>query len=360
MIISIAPHSTFQEDEMTGGIFLVFCDCLGRKRLISVKKTSGLFEGLASFLREIMSLGVRVRAAVCENYDWIVKVVRSALLEEPVLRSDIYSQIREKAGGIVQRSEKFLKTPAASADVQKGVEDCAEPKVRMVEIHQEKIDKPLYATKEVVPSGISLRTEIFKEFENMKHSTKMPQNGVIDFLGTRMTLIFSEVFPLLFRILIDKFDYEEGYNLVRSLGKEMAHLITSRLRNKFKITGMKDAVPFYTRLATLIRLGELFVKEYNAEKGVIRIRILNSPLCAYFKNMGKETGAFMEGIMEGGPEVYLGPTVNCKEVKCVSKGDEYCEYLLTFSTRKTSSTKIKPKNPKSCTPQTLATIQSLY
>jgi predicted hydrocarbon binding protein len=188
---------------------------------------------------------------------------------------------------------------------------------------------------EVVPSGISLRTEIVREFEGLKNNAKMMQNGVIDFLGLRMFFIPSEASPLLTKMLIEKYDYEAGYNLTRSLGEGLANVLFKNFTNLFKFNNLEEGVAFYTRIATLMGLGQFSIQQYNPENGVIRIRIENSPVCTRFKNSGKEMGAFMEGVIQGTMGIYFGPKSNCKEVKCVAKGDEYCEYLVTFPAEKT-------------------------
>jgi predicted hydrocarbon binding protein len=178
-----------------------------------------------------------------------------------------------------------------------------------------------------------LRTEIVKEFEDMKLNTKMVENGVIDFLGIRMTLFPAEVHPLLSKFLFEGRNYEAGYIIIRLLGEKIASLIF-KLSDKFKINSLEEAIHLYAKLATLMGFGEITVQEYDLEKGVIRFRTSNSPICTHFKNSGKNMGAFLEGVIGGVAEFYLGSDSKCKEVKCVAKGDEYCEYLVTFSPEK--------------------------
>ncbi|MEM3586876.1 MAG: ATPase domain-containing protein, partial [Candidatus Jordarchaeaceae archaeon] len=183
---------------------------------------------------------------------------------------------------------------------------------------------------EVAPSGVSLRTEIIKEFENMKLNIKMLENGTIDFLGLRMIIFPAEVFSLLAKSLLDKYGYEAGYSLIRSLGKEVAHVLFEGFTKMFKVTTLEEAVHFYARIGTLMGFGDVTVLEYNMERGVLRFRIINSSICALLKNLGKNTGAFQEGVIERTAEIFIGPKSKCEEVKCVAKGDECCEYLVTF------------------------------
>jgi predicted hydrocarbon binding protein len=168
----------------------------------------------------------------------------------------------------------------------------------------------------------------------MKLNVKMPENGTIDFLGIRMTFSPAEVHPLLTQFLFEGRDYEAGYILTRLLGEKISALLFDKLSDKFKFNSLEMAIPFYARIATLMGFGKITAQEYDLEKGVIRFQALNSPICTKFKNSGKNMGAFLEGVIGGIAEAYLGPESKCKEVKCVAKGDEYCEYLVTFPPEK--------------------------
>ncbi len=196
---------------------------------------------------------------------------------------------------------------------------------------------------EVVPNGINLRTEIVREFESMKHNAKMLQNGNIDFLGLRMAFIPSDMFKVLSKIMIEKNDYKLGYELTHQLGKEITYPIAKVLLNKFKIANMEEAILFYARVCTLMGLGGMFIQSYNPEKGIIRIRLRNPAICSE-SNIGKNMGALIEGAIEATAETYTGSKCTCEEVMCVSKGDEYCEYLLKIHPEVKPDNKIKPEN----------------
>ncbi|MGQ9721281.1 MAG: ATPase domain-containing protein [Candidatus Jordarchaeum sp.] len=193
---------------------------------------------------------------------------------------------------------------------------------------------------EVTLNGIGLRTEIIQEFEGMKHNAKMLQSGNIDFMGIRMTFIPADIFNLFSKIMIEKSDYETGYQLTHQLGKEIAYPITKNLLNKFKIANLEEAILFCARTCTLMGFGEMIIQDYNLEKGILKIRLDNSPICTQL-NSGKKMGAFLEGAIEGAAEFYTGLKCNCEEVKCASKGDKYCEYKLTFLQEKLKTQETK-------------------
>ena len=196
---------------------------------------------------------------------------------------------------------------------------------------------------EIVPSGINLRTEIVKEFESMKQNAKMPQSGTIDFLGLRMTFVPADMFRVWSKIMIEKNDYKKGYDLTHNLGKEIAYPIAKTLVNKFKISNLEEAILFYVRICTLMGLGEMVIQDFNPKKGILRIRHMNSVICSQL-TVGKNMGALIEGALEGTAETYTGSKFRCEEVKCVSKGDDYCEYLMTFPPEMILKKEIKPEN----------------
>jgi predicted hydrocarbon binding protein/archaellum biogenesis ATPase FlaH len=181
---------------------------------------------------------------------------------------------------------------------------------------------------EVAPSGISLRTEIMREFESLKQNLKMRQEGVIDLMGTPMTIIPSETFKLMSKILIDKNSYEAGSNLLHQLGKELAYSISKNIQSKLKISSLEEAILLNTRIYAIIGFGEIIVQDYNKEKGTLLLRTYNSPICTPLKGIGKKMGALMEGVVEGVAETFTFSNCKCEETKCVAEGNEYCEYLL--------------------------------
>ncbi|MEM3562470.1 MAG: ATPase domain-containing protein [Candidatus Jordarchaeaceae archaeon] len=189
---------------------------------------------------------------------------------------------------------------------------------------------------EVAPSGINLRTEIMREFESVKQNLKMRQAGAVDLLGIQMTLIPSEAFELMSKILVGKKSYEEGSKLLHQLGRDLAYSISKNIQNKFKIVNLEEAILLNARIYTLMGLGELIIQDYNKEKGTILIRVNNSPICTPLKGAGKKMGALIEGAIEGVAEAYTLSNCKCEETKCIAQGDEYCEYLLNLKPKTNS------------------------
>lgn len=187
---------------------------------------------------------------------------------------------------------------------------------------------------EVAPSGINLRTEIMREFESVKQILKMRHTGALDLLGIQMTIIPAETFELMSKILVDKKSYEVGSNLLHQLGRDLAYSISKNIQKKFKIANLEEAILLNAHIYTLMGLGELIVQDYNKEKGTLLLRINNSPICTPLKNVGKKTGALIEGAIEGVAEAYTLSNCKCEETKCVAQGDEYCEYLVTSKINK--------------------------
>ncbi|MBS7252218.1 MAG: hypothetical protein KIH08_16745 [Candidatus Freyarchaeota archaeon] len=189
---------------------------------------------------------------------------------------------------------------------------------------------------EVASNGINLRTEIMREFESVKQNLKMRQIGAVDLLGIQITIVPSEAFELMSKILVDKKSYETGINLLHQLGRDLAYSISKNIQNKFKIANLEEAILLNARIYTLMGLGELIVQDYNKEKGTLLLRINNSPICNPLKGVGKKMGALIEGAIEGVVEAYTLSKCECQETKCVAQGDEYCEYQVNLK-QKTNS-----------------------
>ena len=71
--------------------------------------------------------------------------------------------------------------------------------------------------------------------------------------------------------------------------------------------------------------GMLEVLEIDRARGYARVRIYNNFECEMFKGSGKPQGHFTRGIIEGWLEKCMGYELRSEEVKCIAKGDPYCE-----------------------------------
>ncbi len=179
---------------------------------------------------------------------------------------------------------------------------------------------------ELGKAGIIPSTEIMEEFNRLKQHLKMPERGVIELLGKRIVINETNFDGQFFKSVIERYGYEKAGKIIYSQGKARGRAVVEEFMRQFKPASLSEAVPIYTRFNTLRGYGQ-FIGELDEENNIIRIKQFNPPICSYFKNFKRPTGFGISGAITGLYETLTGQKCVTEEVKCVAKGDEYCEYI---------------------------------
>lgn len=117
-------------------------------------------------------------------------------------------------------------------------------------------------------------------------------------------------------------DYEltlflEGYNLSMEAFKEYT-----------KIAGedVEKLVKLGRSLFQHLGYGRIEIEEIDIEKGIAKLRIYDSFECELFKGSSKPVSHFIRGILAGWFTQLFKKGVTAKEIKCIAKGDSYCQF----------------------------------
>jgi len=79
-----------------------------------------------------------------------------------------------------------------------------------------------------------------------------------------------------------------------------------------------------------IGLGIIEIEEINSEKLEATVKIHQSSECELFKKSKKPESHFIRGIMAGWISQLFKSKVEVTEVKCIAKGDPYCQFKIKF------------------------------
>jgi len=74
--------------------------------------------------------------------------------------------------------------------------------------------------------------------------------------------------------------------------------------------------------------GKAEILEVDVKNGKARVRVWNSFECELFKQAGEPSSHFVRGIWSGWFQALFKREVRSVEVKCIAKGDEYCEFRI--------------------------------
>lgn len=179
---------------------------------------------------------------------------------------------------------------------------------------------------ELGKTGITLSTEIIEEFNRLKQHLNMPERGVVELLGTRIVINEANHETQIIKSIIEKYGYEKGGKMIYSQGKEISKPLVEELMRNFKPSSLSEAIPTYARFNTLRGYGK-FIGELDEKNNTLRVKHLNSIFCDKYNDLKKPTGFWISGVISGLYEMITGMKCITEEVKCVAKGDEYCEYI---------------------------------
>mgnify|MGYP005837255891 CR=1 FL=1 len=183
-----------------------------------------------------------------------------------------------------------------------------------------------YVSYEIRPRGFALSVRTVEEFDYVKQQLKMLEEGILEILETRVTMQEPKFYPVIFEIIMKEFGYEEASEFMYHQGKRSPPLIKD-FRKQFKIADINRAVESFAKFTELRGHGVLEVK-FDEKINCYKFKMFNSPFCSYFKGLGKATGFLTAGLFAGAFEIYTGESYECEEVKCIAKGDDYCEYVV--------------------------------
>ncbi|MEM2133509.1 MAG: V4R domain-containing protein [Candidatus Jordarchaeaceae archaeon] len=179
---------------------------------------------------------------------------------------------------------------------------------------------------EIRPTGFALSTKTVEDFDYINQQLKMLDEGVLEFLGSRVIIQDSKFYPIVFEMMMGEFGYEEASKFMYNHGKIGLPLVKD-FREQFKVINLKKTAESFAKLTELWGQGAAEVT-FDEKTNSYRFRVENSPFCSYFKGLGMVAGWLRAGLMAGAFESYTGNRYECREVKCVAKGDDYCEFIV--------------------------------
>jgi len=168
------------------------------------------------------------------------------------------------------------------------------------------------------------------------------ESGQIDFSEGHLKLFNQSMvmFPTTTYINLHKkiVALPKGKQLIYEIGWEQIKAVFSVFQRDFKITEM-DTERFSQLFAPTIKTcgwGDVKIEQMKLRKGEKTIYIIkNNPFATLYKNIHglQKQGVddYLLGLFAGGTFTISGKKVKAKENKCIAKGDDYCEFIITIN-----------------------------
>lgn len=154
------------------------------------------------------------------------------------------------------------------------------------------------------------------------------EEGNIKLLEQNVVIFpFENLFSIQ-KILEDSKKTYELYLSSKELGKDWI----KNLLKSYKMDTIKAQSEWGEKVFTLAGMGKMKVIKWDTKKSLMIYRAYDSIMAKYYGNTGHCVCHIPRGWFAGASCVFFKKDVDAVEIKCLSKGDDFCEFL------------IKPKN----------------
>ena len=101
----------------------------------------------------------------------------------------------------------------------------------------------------------------------------------------------------------------------------------SILKKKYKMSKM-EMIKWAANSITLSGWGVVKIQKSDLSNCMTDIVIEDSTFAKLYGKSNESTDVLLQGFFAGGATEIFGKNVDCKEIKCVSKGDPVCEFIV--------------------------------
>jgi predicted hydrocarbon binding protein len=143
--------------------------------------------------------------------------------------------------------------------------------------------------------------------------------------GERCLIVYKKGVENIFKRLSQIFDSGTEPLLLES-SRAAAKNIVDSIGKEAK-TDVKRSLNAYTERFAQVGFGRVEVCELELEKARIRLRVRNN-IFAEIRDEESTYCSYIAGLVSGIYEGLLHKVPRVKEVRCIGKGDPYCEFLL--------------------------------
>ncbi|MBD3230591.1 MAG: hypothetical protein GF329_20595 [Candidatus Lokiarchaeota archaeon] len=168
---------------------------------------------------------------------------------------------------------------------------------------------------------------LVQDLQSLKSELKIDKNGGLTLKGSRAILISNEnvvaIINSIKRLTNKKLAKEIQYNM----GKEIALHFGKFVTSKYNIQG-EGIFNFWTKVAGTRGWGSFNLEFFDPEEKKAHLKVENTILGSMRAETGEMVDDLTAGIIAGLFEYITNDKLICKEVKCVSKGDEICEFIV--------------------------------
>lgn len=166
---------------------------------------------------------------------------------------------------------------------------------------------------------------MFKLIANLlMHKQLNFEEGSIQLLKQNVAIFpFTNLFAIQ-KIIEKSGKTNELYVASKELGEEWIRT----LFKEYKMKTIKEQAEWGHNVFTLAGMGKMDVTDWDVKTKKMIYRVDDSIMARYYGNVGRPVDIIPRGWFAGASCVFFQTDVDAVEVKCKSKGDDYCEFIV--------------------------------
>ena len=155
------------------------------------------------------------------------------------------------------------------------------------------------------------------------------ENGIVRdrLTGERCLVIYQKGLESVFKGLSQIFKAGIEVLLLESSREAGKHIVDST--DKKAKPDIKRSLSAYKRRFAQVGFGRLEISELKLDEAKMRLQVWNN-IFAGIRDQESTYCSYIAGLFSGIYEGLLHISPKVKEVKCIGRGDPYCEFLLTL------------------------------
>ncbi len=121
---------------------------------------------------------------------------------------------------------------------------------------------------------------------------------------------------------------DQLYDLFKSSGQTELAAFLKAMNIPLTTSSPKHIMEMFASYVSATGSGIAKMTEFTSERIVFIVR---NSLCSLYNTADKPLGRYLAGTFAGAAELVLGKKVRCDETKCVSRGDDQCEFVCKIT-----------------------------
>jgi predicted hydrocarbon binding protein len=149
-------------------------------------------------------------------------------------------------------------------------------------------------------------------------------DGTIKIFRSHNAVFFplSNLFSII-KIVDDLGKSDELYESSKKLGEEWIMGIFKA----YKMDTIDEQASWGEKIISLAGFGKLKIYNWDVKKKEMYFKVENSQIAQLYGRVGKPVDHLLRGWFAGVSSIFFKSPIECAEIKCMSKGDEYCEFF---------------------------------